>query len=59
MVQCGPLDKRARTMNFDDELMGTLIRFVSSHEVGHSLGLRHNMIASSATPVENLRNKNG
>lgn len=57
MVQCGPLDKRARTMNFDDELMGTLIRFVSSHEVGHSLGLRHNMIASSATPVENLRNK--
>lgn len=57
MVQCGPLDKRARTMNFDDELMGTLIRFVSSHEVGHSLGLRHNMIASSATPLENLRNK--
>lgn len=57
MVQCGPLDKRARTMDFDDELMGTLIRFVSSHEVGHSLGLRHNMAASSATPVENLRDK--
>ena len=58
MVQCGPLDKRARTMMFDDKLMGELIRFVSSHEVGHSLGLRHNMGASSATPVENLRNKN-
>lgn len=57
MVQCGPLDKRARTMNFDDELMGNLIRFVSSHEVGHSLGLRHNMVASSATPVEKLRDK--
>ena len=57
MVQCGPLDKRAQTMDFPDELMGELIRFVSSHEVGHSLGLRHNMIASQATPVEKLRDK--
>jgi len=57
MVQCGPLDKRARTMTFDDDLMGQLIRFVSSHEVGHALGLRHNMIASQATPVEKLRDK--
>ena len=57
MVQCGPVDKRARTMTFSDELMGNLIRFVSSHEVGHSIGLRHNMIASSATPVEKLRDK--
>ena len=57
MTQCGPLDKRAQTMNFDDKLMGELIRFVSSHEVGHTLGLRHNMGASSATPVEKLRDK--
>ncbi len=57
MIQCGPLDKRAQTMDFPDELMGELIRFVSSHEVGHSLGLRHNMIASQATPVEKLRDK--
>lgn len=57
MVQCGPLDKRAQKMTFDDELMGSLIRFVSSHEVGHTLGLRHNMAASSATPVEKLRDK--
>ena len=55
--QCGPLDKRAQGMDFPDELMGQLIRFVSSHEVGHSLGLRHNMIASQATPVEKLRDK--
>ena len=54
---CGPLDKRAQRIGFPDELMGQLIRFVSSHEVGHSLGLRHNMIASSATPVEKLRDK--
>ena len=57
MIQCGPNDKGAQTMKFDDELMGELIRFVSSHEVGHTLGLRHNMGASFATPVENLRSK--
>ena len=57
MTQCGPLDKKAQTMDFPDELMGQLNRFVSSHEVGHSLGLRHNMIASQATPVEKLRDK--
>ena len=57
MVQCGAVDKRAQTMHFDDKLMGELIRFVSSHEVGHSLGLRHNMGASFATPVEKLRDK--
>ena len=57
MVQCGAVDKRAQTMKFDDKLMGELIRFVSSHEVGHSLGLRHNMGASFATPVEKLREK--
>ncbi len=44
-------------MEFDDELMGNLIRFVSSHEVGHTLGLRHNMGSSSRTPVEKLREK--
>lgn len=57
MVQCGAVDKEARTMRFSDKLMGSLIRFVSSHEVGHTLGLRHNMVASSATPVEKLRDK--
>ncbi|MEJ2884097.1 zinc-dependent metalloprotease [Pedobacter sp. GR22-6] len=57
MIQAGALDPRARKMNFDDELMGELIRFVSSHEVGHTLGLRHNMGASSQTPVEKLRDK--
>lgn len=57
MVQAGPLDQRARKMQFDDELMGQLIRFVSSHELGHTLGLRHNMGASSQTPVEKLRDK--
>ena len=57
MIQCGAQDKRARKMKFDDKLMGQLVRFVSSHEVGHTLGLRHNMCASNATPVEKLRDK--
>lgn len=57
MLQAGAIDPRARKVTFDDELMGDLIRFVSSHEIGHTLGLRHNMGASSQTPVENLRNK--
>ncbi|WP_259014863.1 zinc-dependent metalloprotease [Emticicia fluvialis] len=58
MIQTAAVDTRARTKNFSDELMGELVRFVSSHEVGHTLGLRHNMGASSATPVEKLRDKN-
>jgi len=57
LVQTAAVDPKARKMKFDDELMGQLIRFVSSHEVGHTLGLRHNMGSSSKTPVENLRNK--
>ena len=57
LIQAGAIDPRTHTMQFDEELMGQLIRFVSSHEVGHTLGLRHNMGASSATPVDSLRNK--
>ncbi len=57
IIQTAMVDKRARTMKFDDELMGQLIRFVSSHEVGHTLGLRHNYGSSSTVPVEKLRDK--
>jgi len=56
-VQCAPNDPRARKMQLDDQLMGELIRFVSSHEVGHTLGLCHNFGSSSAYPVEKLRDK--
>ncbi|QHS58504.1 zinc-dependent metalloprotease [Chitinophaga agri] len=56
-IQCAAVDTGARKMVFDDQLMGELIRFVSSHEVGHTLGLRHNYASSATVPVENLRNK--
>lgn len=56
-IQASPNDPRARKMEFDEKLMGELIRFVSSHEVGHTLGLRHNYGSSSTVPVEKLRDK--
>ena len=57
MIQTAAVNPRARSMEIDDDLMGELIRFVSSHEVGHTLGLLHNMGSSSKTPVEKLRDK--
>jgi hypothetical protein len=57
LIQASPSDPKARKAKFDDELMGQLVRFVSSHEVGHTLGLPHNMGSSWATPVEKLRDK--
>ncbi|MFN2439156.1 MAG: DUF5117 domain-containing protein, partial [Chitinophagaceae bacterium] len=56
-IQTAAVDPRARSVRFSDSLMGQLIRFVSSHEVGHTIGLRHNYGSSSSTPVESMRNK--
>lgn len=57
MVQAGPNDPKARKMEFEDSLMGQLIRFVSSHEIGHTLGLAHNFGSSSTIPTDSLRSK--
>lgn len=57
MIQAGTIDEAAQKMKYDPELMGELIRFVSSHEVGHTLGLRHNFGSSSTVPVDSLRSK--
>ena len=56
-VQTGPVDPRARVNTFEDEYMASAIRFVSSHEVGHTFGLKHNMGASNAFPVDSLRSR--
>ncbi|WP_064965554.1 zinc-dependent metalloprotease [Tenacibaculum ovolyticum] len=57
-VQTGPINPKARANTFSDEIMGASIRFVSSHEVGHTFGLKHNMGASFSYPVDSLRSSN-
>jgi len=57
LTQVGAIDERAHHQEFSTELMGQIIRFVSSHEIGHTLGLKHNFGASSVVPVEKLRDK--
>lgn len=54
-VQTGAIRPEARRTVLDDELMGDAMRFVACHEVGHSLGLRHNMMGSWAFPTDSLR----
>ena len=56
-VQTGAVDPRARSLKLPIELIGDAVRFVACHEVGHSLGLRHNMMASAAYPTDSLRSE--
>lgn len=54
-VQTGIIDPQVRNNILPDETMANAIRFVSSHEVGHTFGLKHNMGSSFAYDVESLR----
>ncbi len=54
-VQCTAVDSRARKLPLPDELTGELLRYIAAHEVGHTLGLRHNHRASQAYSIKQLR----
>jgi hypothetical protein len=54
-TQAAGIDPRARSLPLPDELMGELLRYVVGHEVGHTLGLRHNHRASQVFTIEQLR----
>ncbi|MCW5623186.1 MAG: zinc-dependent metalloprotease [Burkholderiales bacterium] len=54
-TQASAVDPRARRLPLPDDLMGELLLYVATHEVGHALGLRHNLKAPSAISVEQLR----
>lgn len=54
-IQTGAVDPRVRNITFNDDIMRESMRYVSSHEIGHTLGLMHNMGASYSYPVDSLR----
>ncbi|PXY02573.1 hypothetical protein DF185_00320 [Marinifilum breve] len=57
-INAAAVDPSARTPILPDSLFGNLMRETMAHEMGHALGLGHNMIASSAYPTDSLRSRN-
>ncbi len=55
MVETGAANPEARTLMIKEPLIGETVRQVIAHEIGHALGLPHNMIGSSSFPVDSLR----
>ena len=55
LLETGAANPSARTLNTPEKEIGEMMRMVIAHEIGHALGLPHNMKASSAYPVDSLR----
>ncbi|WP_031426626.1 zinc-dependent metalloprotease [Flavimarina sp. Hel_I_48] len=58
MIEAGAQNPNARTLNTPEAEIGEMMRMVIAHEVGHALGMPHNMKASSAYPTDSLRDAN-
>ena len=58
LLETGAANPSARTLFTPEEEIGEMMRQVIAHEIGHALGLPHNMKASSAYPVDSLRSGN-
>ncbi len=56
-IQVSPLDARAQQLPMPDSLMGRLVEYVVTHEIGHSIGFPHNMKASAMYPVDSIRSR--
>jgi hypothetical protein len=56
LLETGAANEKARTLNTPMEELGEMMKYVITHEIGHALGLPHNMKASAAYPVDSLRN---
>ena len=56
-IQASPLDARAQKLPLPDSLMGRLVEYVVTHEIGHSIGFPHNMKSSAQYPVDSIRSR--
>lgn len=54
-VQTSQIDPRARVARMPDDIVSETLEYIIAHEVGHTLGLMHNMAASAAIPTDSLR----
>ncbi|MEO7363580.1 MAG: zinc-dependent metalloprotease [Gemmatimonadaceae bacterium] len=55
IMETGASNPQARSLDIPEELMGETMRQVITHEIGHALGLQHNMMASASFPTDSLR----
>ncbi|MCA9739198.1 MAG: zinc-dependent metalloprotease [Gemmatimonadota bacterium] len=56
-IQASPLDARAQSLPLPDSLMGRMLQYVVTHEIGHSIGFPHNMKASAQYPADSIRSR--
>ena len=54
-VQTSQIDPRARVARMPDDIVSETLEYIIAHEIGHTLGLMHNMAASAAIPADSLR----